>query len=427
MTTLSVYPSPQEQELSSLPIAHRINYRSNLTTLPPIQEDEEDTAKTTLNDEKSQLSIKSSGSTSTNETVTSTPSLFDVHLSFHKDSISAGSIYPTTPIQEDEEDKEKTAQNDEKSQLSIKSSGSTSTDDTVTSTPSLFDVHLSFIKDSISVGSIYRTSQEENLPGKCRERMEGSTNLDGESDESSNTQLFKQSLGRKEGSIDLNTDNAVKSTHSLFDVHLSFHKDSISVGSIYPTSKEEKEESNNTQLFKQSLERKLGSINFNALLDNTEDTRLSEQSFGLLRARKGIYLPSTQPTELFLGAILGRTIVSKKSGKKRLPRNQKDLKRVDIGIGYKCKQGKYDDGISRNQIEVLKIDDDGILIKVCEGVRNPIAIRSHGYHHYQYGPGAIKYLQEGDELIFDAYMKRPKHIFKIVSVATKQHQGIQEI
>ena len=142
--------------------------------------------------------------------------------------------------------------------------------------------------------------------------------------------------------------------------------------------------------------------------------------FGLYSAKMTSSKFLTKPPELFPGAILGRTVVSR-SGKKRRALDSIDLRRVDIGIGYKGKDGRYDDGISRNHVQVLNVDANGILIKVYEGVRNPIAIQSDGLVR-QYGPGKMKYLQEGDVIIFDTYMKRPRHIFKIVSFATQQEQ-----
>jgi len=137
--------------------------------------------------------------------------------------------------------------------------------------------------------------------------------------------------------------------------------------------------------------------------------------FGLIRKTIGLSDFAAVPIELFQGAILGRTVVSRVTNRKRRPRNSEDMKHVDIGIGYRDEQGKNDDGVSRRQVEVLRMNDRGILVKIYNGVKNSIAIRS-GSQEERYGPGNSLLLSVGDQIIFDTYMKRPRHIFKLVAI-----------
>ena len=155
--------------------------------------------------------------------------------------------------------------------------------------------------------------------------------------------------------------------------------------------------------------------------DGTETTRsmswcsmsssLSE-AFCFIRVQACTPQIKIHPIELFEGAILGRTVVSRVSGGKRTARNTRDMKRVDLGIGYNDSDGRYVDGISRDQVEIINMTETGVLIKVCDNVRNPIAVKS-GTYQRQYGAGQIRSLQEGDIIIFDSFMKRPKHSFKL--------------
>lgn len=138
-------------------------------------------------------------------------------------------------------------------------------------------------------------------------------------------------------------------------------------------------------------------------------------SFYIVRSECESSTQDDIPIELFPGAILGRTTVSRLSKKERKPRNSKDLRRIDIGIGYyrNKRLRRSDDGVSRNQVEIIQINEDEIDIKVGENVRNNIAIWS-GYHRSNHGGGEKVTLVDGDKIVFDNYMKEPRHIFEIV-------------
>ena len=155
-------------------------------------------------------------------------------------------------------------------------------------------------------------------------------------------------------------------------------------------------------------------------LDGTETTRslsscsILSQSESFCLIRTSSYKPRAmiEPVELFHGAILGRTVVSRISGNKRKARHLKDLKRIDLGIGYKNNGSKHDDGISQDHIKIMCFNEEGIVMKVCDKVRNPIAVKT-GTCERQYRAGQIISLKENDVLIFDKYMKRPRHSFML--------------
>jgi len=73
------------------------------------------------------------------------------------------------------------------------------------------------------------------------------------------------------------------------------------------------------------------------------------------------------------------------------------------------------DGVSRNHVEILRINKSDVVIKVCDRVKNPIAIK-YGTQELKYGAGKIAALEEGDILVLDTYRKCPRHLFEIVSV-----------
>ena len=116
--------------------------------------------------------------------------------------------------------------------------------------------------------------------------------------------------------------------------------------------------------------------------DDTKTTR-SLSSYSTLSQSESFYLirtslyktePTIEPVELFHGAVLGRTVVSRISGNKRIARNLKDLKRIDLGIGYRNRESKCDDGISQDHIKIIGFEEGGILMKVCDKVRNSVAV-----------------------------------------------------
>lgn len=169
-----------------------------------------------------------------------------------------------------------------------------------------------------------------------------------------------------------------------------------------------------------------------SIKEDTESTRSLSTSASrgidcfIVRTSLNGYQHEDSPISLFEGAILGRTVVSRVTGRRRGAKNSVDKKRIDIGIGYYKRSkvlGIHDDGVSRNQVEIINISNHEILIKVCEGARNPISVKSR-VHERVCHCGETAVLVDGDKIIFDAYMKRPKHVFEIIFNECKQGNGM---
>jgi len=198
----------------------------------------------------------------------------------------------------------------------------------------------------------------------------------------------------------------------LFDVHASFHSpENMTIKYVDDATITR---NNKSHYFEESKEYSNDSHSRSTRSLSTEASSVA--CFYIVRTNMRRKEQDDTPIELFPGAILGRTTVSRYSGRERRPRNSEDLRRVDIGIGYYKKNKRLrrnDDGISRNQVEIMDINDDEIFIKVGDNVKNPIVVWS-GYHKQTHKAGQKVSLTDGDKIIFDAYMKEPRHIFEIV-------------
>lgn len=200
------------------------------------------------------------------------------------------------------------------------------------------------------------------------------------------------------------------STKYLFEVHDSFHNP---LDMIIKHKEINVDTHKNVKNMKHSLESMDDSHSKSTRSLSTEASYAA--TFYIVRSNCENSDHEDSPIELFEGAILGRTTVSRLSKKERRPRNADDLRRIDIGIGYyrNKRLRRSDDGVSRNQVEIIQICEDEIKIKVGKNARNPIAVWS-GYHRRNYGAGEKVTLVDGDKIVFDVYMKEPKHIFEIV-------------
>lgn len=123
-----------------------------------------------------------------------------------------------------------------------------------------------------------------------------------------------------------------------------------------------------------------------------------------------------EPIELYQGGTIGRTVVSRRT---RTCKRGKDdpgySNHIDIGIGYCLDRKEY--GISRRHVEILDIvpHRQGVLLRVCDGAKNPITVISGGKSN-NYHAGSTVLFGIGDKLVFDSFMKRPRYIYTLTEM-----------
>lgn len=148
--------------------------------------------------------------------------------------------------------------------------------------------------------------------------------------------------------------------------------------------------------------------------NNGNDERFFSFSLRRVGSSKNVDAKHSEPIGVFEGDVWGRTVVSTMT--RRRPRvriaattRTESSSFVDLGIGYDCgKNGE--DGVSRRHVQVISIRSEGVVVLVCASVKNPLSVVSGKEHRY-FDSGSVILLKSGDVLIFDTYMKRPRHVF----------------